>query len=489
MGEESLALFSPGFNRSIRIEARPERLTCEGGALVLREVLERLGILGWMERRLVDTRDPELITHPLAELVRTELLLLAQGWRDQDDADTLRDDPVMRLAVSERRGVSPLDMRPRDGSVVLSKNPEVPDGLASQPTLSRLAAMLGMAKNREVLGEGLVEFVARRHRAARRGRRFRYLTVDLDSLPFEVEGHQPESAYNGHYHARIYHPLIATIGETGDIIGAKLRAGNASSAEGGLAFLLPLLDTVEKKLCQVASVRMDAGFPEEDLLWGLEKRGTPYVARVKNNRVLDRLAEPYLCRPPGRPPLEPRTWCYEMTYRAESWSCERRVVLVVMERPDELFLHHFWLITNWTTEQMSGLDLLACYRQRGSAEGYMGELHDVLDPALSSSPRPKSHYRGQEPVCRYASLDSFVQNEVLLLLNVLAYNVAHAARVLIESATHEGWSLRRFRERVLRVAGRVLLHGRRAVLVITRSAADLWSALWSRLASLQYEPA
>ena len=81
------------------------------------------------------------------------------------------------------------------------------------------------------------------------------------------------------------------------------------------------------------------------------------------------------------------------------------------------------------------------------------------------------------------------RNEVLLLLNVLAYNVANAARVLIESATHEGWSLRRFRERVLRVAGRVLLHGRRAVLVITRSAADLWSALWSRLASLQYEPA
>jgi hypothetical protein len=29
-------------------------------------------------------------------------------------------------------------------------------------------------------------------------------------------------------------------------------------------------------MCQVAMVRMDAGFPEERLLSGLEARGTPY---------------------------------------------------------------------------------------------------------------------------------------------------------------------------------------------------------------------
>jgi hypothetical protein len=40
--------------------------------------------------------------------------------------------------------------------------------------------------------------------------------------------------------------------------------------------------------------------------------------------------------------------------RAESWSRERRVVLVVLERADELFIHHFWIITNWTVEQMDG---------------------------------------------------------------------------------------------------------------------------------------
>ncbi len=82
--------------------------------------------------------------------------------------------------------------------------------------------------------------------------------------------------------------------------------------------------------------------------------------------------------------------------------------------------------------------------------------------------------------------DAFTQNEAILLLNALAYNVAHAARVLVEGATGEGWSLRRLRERVLRVAARVLLHGRRAVLVIGKTPARLWSALWARLVSWRY---
>jgi Transposase DDE domain group 1 len=486
VGEE-LTLFRAAFNGSLRIEARPERLTSEAGAVFLREVIERLGISGWLTERLKDSRDPELITHPLAELLNTSLLLLGQGWRDQDDADTLRDDAVFRLAVSERRGVCPLETRAREEGRELSKNPPVPDGLASQPTLSRLVRMLSTQENREVLRGALLECAARRIRATRRGHRQRYLTIDIDSLPIEVHGHQPGSEHNGHYHRRIYHPLIASIAETGDLIDAKLREGNAHTAAGSVEFIGELIDRVERELCQVAAVRMDAGFPEETLLHALEERRTPYVARVRNNSVLDAMARPYLRRPVGRPPTAPRTWTYEMAYQAQKWSRERRVVLVVLERPDELFLHHFWLITNWTAEQIDGRALLERYRQRGTAEGHMGELMDVLDPALSSSPRQKSHYRGAEPARRFPPGDSFAHNEVLLLLNVLAYDIVHATRVMIEAATHEGWSLRRVRERVLRVAARVLVHGRRATLVIGESAAVLWQALWPRMAALRWE--
>jgi hypothetical protein len=475
----------PSFNGSIRIEGRPERLTDNPGAILLRETTERLDIIDWLDQRLDDPRNPLLLTHPLSELLRTELCLLGQGWRDQDDADHLRDDAALRLAVSDRRGTAPLAMRPREQGEELPHNPSVPDGLASQPTLSRLHRSLSTEDNRQVLRDSLLESTARRVRTLNRDHRLRYLALDIDSLPAEVYGHQPGSEYNGHYHARIYHPLVASIAETGDIIDLRLRKGSVHTAEGSLDFILPLLDRVERRLCQVASVRIDAGFPDEPLLAALEARRTPYVARIKNNPVLDRMAEPYIKRPVGRRTKEPRVFFYEMTYRAESWSRERRVVLVVLERADDLFLHHFWLITSWSPEQMEPAALLEMYRQRGKAEAHFGELMNVLDPALSSAPRPKATYCGEPPARRYPSADSFELNEVRLLLNALAYNLMNTTRILYELATGRGTSLRRLRERLLRTAARVLIHGRSATVVLGQAACELWAKLWPVLCSFE----
>lgn len=485
MGEE-LNAFRAMFNRSIRVEGRPERLTAEAGAIALREILERLGIIEWLVERIGDPRHQHLITHPMSELLRTPILLMAQGWRDQDDADALRLDSAMRLAVSDRAGVSPLETRDREEGVELGHNPPVPDGLASQPTLSRLMKTLSSETNRGVLREGLLELASRRFRATRHGHRVRHLTIDVDSLPVEVHGHQPGSEYNGHYHARIYHPLVASVAETGDMLDVRLRPGNAHTADGALDFIDALVDRVEEKMCQVAAIRIDAGFPEEKLLAGLEQRQTPYVARVRNNAVLDRMAAPYLRRPPGRRPCKPRTWLYEMEYQAGTWSRARRVVLVVLEREEELFLHHFWLITNWSPEQMSGQALLDMYRQRGTAEGLMGELMSVLEPALSSAPRPKKHYRGHplEPT-KSSTIDSFAVNETILVLNLFAYNVMHAARVMMGDTTNEGWSLERLRERVLRIPARVLTHARRATIIFGDSNIHLWHALLRGLERLE----
>jgi Transposase DDE domain group 1 len=462
---ETLPLFATTFNASLLVEARPERLTGDAGAVLLREALERSRIIGWLTERLVDPRQPHLVTYPLADLLRTMLILFAQGWCDQDDADAPRLDPALRLAVAGARGTTPL----AEGN-----------HLASQPTLSRLLDILTLEANRPVLREALAELAARRLRAERGGRRRRYLTIDVDGLPVEVHGAQPGSAWNGHYRRRMYHPILACAAETGDMLDARLRPGNAHTAEGALGFVLDLVDRLEGRMCQVALVRMDAGFPEEGLLAGLEARGTPYVARIRNNRVLDRMAAPHLRRPPGRPPAEPRLWCHEMEYRAGAWSRSRRVVLVVRERPDDLLLDHFWLLTSIAAGAMPAEALLAHYRQRGTAEGHFGELMDVLAPTLSCTPRTRRRYRGTPLPALPTGIDAVARNEALLLLHLMAYEVMHAGRRAMEIATGTGWGLRRFRERVLRVGARVFLHARRVTLVITETAARHWAALWPR---------
>jgi len=69
--------------------------------------MNRLGIIDWLSEHLDDCRDASRVTYPLADLIRTHLLLLGQGWRDQDDADRLRDDPSLRVARSSWRGQTP----------------------------------------------------------------------------------------------------------------------------------------------------------------------------------------------------------------------------------------------------------------------------------------------------------------------------------------------------------------------------------------------
>ena len=474
---ETFAQIQPSFNRSIRIEGRPERLTAETGALLLREADQRLGLTRDMAAKLYDPRRGP-VYHTFTELLRTAVMLPALGWRDQDDADFLRHDAALRVAVSDDRGVTPLV----DDVSALG-------GLASQPTLSRLHESLSSESNRAILREFLLEGAARRLKAGNNGHRQRYVTLDVDSFPVEVDGHQPGAEYNGHYGATIFHPLIATAAELGDILDVKLRPGTSHTAEGGLEFILALIKAARAKLCQVAAVRMDAGFPDDETLSGLEAESVPYVARIKNNAVLDKLAEPYLTRPVGRPTLDARMWTVELSYQAASWSKERRVVLVVQEQPGELFLHHFWLVTSWTAAEMSADELLPHYRQRGTAEGTFGELMDAIQPALSSNKRPKSHYRGRQlPAEKRLNL-SFFTNEVRLILAALAYNLAHAVRSVAESALGVGLSIKRVRERFLRVASRFTLHARRMIVIIAHDVRERWDAIWRALRCLDYATA
>jgi len=259
---EQYSFCGPGFNRSIRLEARTEHLTSDAGALVLREVAQRLGLLDWLARRLDDPRTPGQVTHPKMELVTTVLLLQALGWTDQDDADRLRLAPALRLAVSSRGGDAALRPAPA--------GEQHPEGLASQPTLSRAYAWLSSETNRRVLDNALLYLAGQRIRAANHGHRQRDETLDIDSLPVEVFGAQPGSAYNGHYHATVYHPLVASLGGQRDLVGVMLRSGAVHSATDAVPFILDKVAWMRREVCQRVTVRLDAGFPDDPTLCALE---------------------------------------------------------------------------------------------------------------------------------------------------------------------------------------------------------------------------
>ena len=261
---ETLPIFSTTFNRCAQIEARADHLSADTGALLVREIMERTGIVEWMTERLIDARNPHLITYPLADLLRTNLLLLGQGWRDQDDTDRLRHDPSFRVANDSRRGTASLEQE----SV-----------LPSQPTLSRLLDALSGDANQEVVREAVIELALRRLEMSNKGRRRKRLMVDVDGLPAEVHGQQAGSEYNGYYGQRMFHALIASCAESGDLLAGTLRPGAVGSADGALEFIQAVVERV-RRVCESVLLRIDAGFADGRTLTGLESSGIDYVARA-----------------------------------------------------------------------------------------------------------------------------------------------------------------------------------------------------------------
>src|SRR5437588_10392516 len=93
------------------------RLSSEGGLLALREIERRLGIADRFAACPKDPRMQEKVVHRLAQIIRFRMLMIAAGYEDGNDGDTLRRDAMFKLA---------LDRLPSD------------EELCSQSTISRL---------------------------------------------------------------------------------------------------------------------------------------------------------------------------------------------------------------------------------------------------------------------------------------------------------------------------------------------------------------
>ena len=499
LGEQDRVL-RPTFNGALRIEARRERLTSDAGAILLREIMERIGLIPWLVKRLHDPRSPTMVIHPLEELLRTAVVLLAQGWTHADDADLLRDDPALRLAVSARKQDAPL-RTPPEGAMV-------PDGLASQPTLSRLLATLGYPNNHSVLAEANLFCAEQRRRWLGPRQRLPDMTLDIDSLPFKVHGHQAGSAYNGSYHIRCYHPLIFGSADTHELFGACLREGNVHTADGLDEQLPTYLDWAHTYLADHITIRGDAGFPSDALRTKLEQRQPrpTYVFRIKAYPPLQAAAQDLVARYQQdcneRPAAlrEQEFRCHELRYKGEEWSRDRRVVLVIVPPEDgHLFPRSFFLVTNFGA-QMTGPLLVDLYRERGTYEQMLGQLKSTLTPQLSSTVRTKTHYRGQEPGLRYHSRDPFATNQAILSLNLLAYNLLNLTALLDERAHRrpgrpkvygrlpDRIAPKTVRQRYLKIPARVTLHGRRVWMSISERAAPYWQRLWNLLDRIGYAP-
>ena len=108
---------SPASGKPVVVKFDGGLLSSDGGVLALREVEQRLRLADRLAACIVDPRDPDQVTHSLADIIRFRLLMIGAGYEDGNDANCLRSDPMFKMA---------LDLSPSDRE------------LCSQSTISRL---------------------------------------------------------------------------------------------------------------------------------------------------------------------------------------------------------------------------------------------------------------------------------------------------------------------------------------------------------------
>ena len=93
-------------------QAHGGNLSSEGGLLLLREFDEKLGFSQGITECIKDRRNPDYITHQMADLVQERLYMLMQGYEDCNDATYLRTDPTFKAILNRTNSDEDLASHP-----------------------------------------------------------------------------------------------------------------------------------------------------------------------------------------------------------------------------------------------------------------------------------------------------------------------------------------------------------------------------------------
>jgi hypothetical protein len=372
--------------------------------------------------------------HSLASLVKQRVFQIACGYEDQNDSDTLRQDPLLKMVCGSL---------PHGG----------PD-LASQPTICRLENAASMRSCHQIASILFELYLSERGRDGAPER----VLLDFDATADPTHGEQEGSYYHGYYRQHIYHPLLVFDGQSGHLITTLLRAGNTHASHSSVALLKRIVARLRQRWPGVAiEIRTDAGFAIPALYDYCEKEGITYTIALITNERLKEMANDLLevaTEEHQRTAHKARLFG-EDVYGAASWEKKRRVVYKA-EAMDKGTNTRFVV----STRHDGPKELYEFYARRGESENWIKDF--------------KVHVKAERLSCH-----RFVANQFRLLLHAAAYWLMDALRrKLIESGAHR-MQLDTLRLSLIKIGGRVkeLVTKIRLHLAWGHPGQSLWHAL------------
>ena len=260
----SLPGLSPVSGKSLIARFDGGDMSSDGGLLALREIEARLGVAGRLAACLRDLRAPERIRHGVAEMLRFRLLMIAAAYEDGNDADSLRHDPVFKLANGRL---------PDDGA------------LCSQPTLSRLEntpdtrALIRMSR-------AMVELYCDSFRKVPR-----CITLDIDDTFDVVHGGQQLRLFNAYHDDYGFQPIVV-FDAAGRPVAAMLRPAKRPTGVELRCFLRRLVKEIRRHWPRVdILLRADSHYCAPEVLDFCRAARVDFIFGVAPTKTLRRHVE------------------------------------------------------------------------------------------------------------------------------------------------------------------------------------------------------
>jgi len=395
----------------------------DAGLILLRQAEKKLGVCQRLADAMPDRRDPSRVRHEMVELVMARAAAISCGYKDGNDLDRLRHDPLLKIAIG--------------------RCPESGEPLPSQSTISRLENAPKKTDAARLTGALVDQFCA----SVTPGEEEIF---DIDDAFCTAHGGQQLAFWNAHEDERGFSPMHIYHVASGTPVAVILRPARTPKGTEVRTVIKHVTRRILKHWPTTRIVwRGDGHYGRDEAMQWAENNDAGYIFGLAGNSVLNALVadtanQLRLRHAAGN---EDKLRCYEsIEYQAGSWSHPRRVVarLEASLQPDlkqggmrqEVDIRY--VVTSLTGDPQHLYEEVYC--QRGQMENLI-KLHK----AQLASDRTSCH--------------SATANQVRLVLHTAAFWLMWAVRSAIPKASPLAKAeFGTIRERLIKVGARVIEH-------------------------------